>query len=198
MVLDRQQIAKALHVSSKWAHNIGNQELKGVMFWNISSRPCKPMSALCSGTHLTVKRLPTFCVKVRYMLLQKRDDQGTHATHGGDTAADLLVPSSAETSSHQQLLLKVVVTRKPQKNSDSSKSSKTGTTPAVHKWPTDKMVPEILSENTTSCTRTKPLLMGSLRVVICDMRMEELELAKKMQKGETLCMQVARGMAPER
>ncbi|MBW0563559.1 hypothetical protein O181_103274 [Austropuccinia psidii MF-1] len=62
----------------------------------------------------------------------------------GGTATDLLVPSVVKTSIHQQLLLKLVVTRKPQTRRDRFRSSKTGTTPTVHKRLTDKIVPEIL------------------------------------------------------
>ncbi|MBW0527304.1 hypothetical protein O181_067019 [Austropuccinia psidii MF-1] len=50
---------------------------------------------------------------------------------------------------------------------DKDKSVKKGTMPALHERPMDKIVPEIFSENATSCTMTLPPLTRSLCVAIC-------------------------------
>ncbi|MBW0557527.1 hypothetical protein O181_097242 [Austropuccinia psidii MF-1] len=75
---------------------------------------------------------------------------------------------------------------------------KTGTTPEIHKQPTNRIVPEILSEYTTLCTSTYPLLTSRLSIVICNIRMEELESAKNIQKGEIGHMWDAKCKAPDR
>ncbi|MBW0501142.1 hypothetical protein O181_040857 [Austropuccinia psidii MF-1] len=84
-------------------------------------------------------------------------------------ATDQEVSFPRTTSVHQQSFAKVVVTR-----SDRESPLKRGTTPALHKRPTDSIVPKIFWEKGTSWIITKPFLTGSLSVVVCEIVTEEL------------------------
>ncbi|MBW0496321.1 hypothetical protein O181_036036 [Austropuccinia psidii MF-1] len=95
-----------------------------------------------------------------------------------DAAADQEVSFVRTTSIHQQSFTKVVVT-----SSDRESPLNKGTMPALHKHPTDSIVPKIFWEKGASWIITKPFLTGSLSVVICEIVTEEFESEKKIQKG---------------
>ncbi|MBW0527761.1 hypothetical protein O181_067476 [Austropuccinia psidii MF-1] len=97
----------------------------------------------------------------------------------GDTAADPLVPSSDTIFIHQQLFNKVVCTRRLHTSRDRDSSEKNGMMPALHNWPTKRIVPDVRPNNAMSQMTTYPPLTGSLSITICATVMEELESAKK-------------------